>query len=217
MQKMTDNIVRITKGNVSMTKEQLEQLESRLDDVCLKIHHEGGRVVEKKGIFWTILHYIVMVVTFGSNRNFLKGYYTTIGGIVGYPEGWEKRSLESRIAVLEHELVHIRQCAKLGFGNVWVGFPIYMILYLFLPLPIGLAYFRYRYEREAYAHGINVRTEMNPEHYDRLIDGAVKQLTSGAYGWTWVFSKRVRAYFEWHCPDRRIRYLVDGLVTRDVQ
>jgi hypothetical protein len=178
----------------------MNPLEKTLEETMEKIRLEGGRVVEKKGWFWTLLHYVVMVVTFGFNRDFLKGYYTTIGGVVGYPTGWEKRSIEGRIAVLEHELVHIRQCAKLGFGNVWVGFPLYMITYLLLPLPVGLAYFRWCYEREAYAHGIRMRLLMQPHLRQRLIDSAVNQLTSGNYGWTWPFPKNVRAYFEEALP-----------------
>lgn len=206
--------------------------EERLDDVILKINHAGGKVVEKTGWFWTVLHYVVMVITFGSNRDFKRGYYTTLGGIVGYPEGWEKRSIASRVAVLEHELIHIRQCNKMGLGtlfrdpregtrarnmfHVWLGFPLYGLCYLLLPLPIGLAWFRWRFEREAYAHGINVRTEFEPHRRDDLIDSAVKQLTTGAYGWTWPFPKSVRRYFEEHCK-LRAKYMADGLITRDVQ
>ena len=176
-------------------------LVAKLDDVVRRIHEAGGRVVPKVGWFWTTLHYVVMVVTFGQNRSFLTDYYTTIGGVVGYPTEGSSRSLAERIAVLEHELIHIKQCARLGFGKVWIGFPIYMVLYLLLPLPIGLAYFRWRYEREAYAHGINVRVAIEPHRYNGLIEEAVTELTTGAYGWTWPFKGTVRAYFHRHCAN----------------
>lgn len=169
-----------------------------------EIREAGGKIVVKRGWFWVALHYIVMVVTFGSNRNFLKGYYTTIGPIVGVPEDWEKRSAGSRQAVLEHELIHIKQCKKFGLGNAWVGLPLYTILYLLLPLPMGFAYFRWRFEREAYTHGINVKLEAvqdpgwRPALRATLINRATLQLTSGKYGWTWPFPKAVLRYFEEH-------------------
>jgi hypothetical protein len=163
-----------------------------------KIREAKGKIVNKRGWFWVALHYIVMVVTFGGNRNFLEGYYTTIGPWVGVPKNWEKRSAESRQAVLEHELQHIKQCAWFGFGSPIVGLPVYTILYLLLPLPIGFAYFRWRFEREAYAHGINIKLQWEPHRRAELIDGAVLQMTSGKYGWTWPFKASVRRYFEKH-------------------
>ena len=180
-----------------MTREEKELWLQRVID---EIKAHGGRVVEKKGWFWKALHYVVMVVTFGGNREFLTRYYTTLGGTIGYPKGWEKSSLESRIAVLEHELVHIKQCKKFGLGNVWLGLPLYTPLYLLFPLPVGLAYFRWRFEREAYAHGIRCRLKMEPELYDKLIDHAVNELTSGAYGWTWPFQSSAYGYFYANVP-----------------
>ena len=155
----------------------------------------GGKVVRKKGKFWEALHKIVKYITFGGNDRFLKGYYTTIGPIVGVPEG-----RDADPATLEHELVHINQAKKFGAGNPWLGLPIFGILYLLLPLPMGLAYFRYRFERVAYVRGINVKMANQGHKNSRsyLIDRAVMQLTTGAYGWTWPFPKAVRAYFEKH-------------------
>ena len=42
---------------------------------------------------------------------------------------------------------HVRQCRACGLGtHPWVGFPIYMLLYLFAFFPIFLAWPRYRFE-----------------------------------------------------------------------
>jgi hypothetical protein len=158
----------------------------------------GGKIVIKEGWFWKTLHYIVMIVTFGGNRNFLEGYYTTIGPWVGVPKDWESRGHLGRAAVLEHESIHIKQCKKFGLGNVYLGLPLYTILYLLLPLPFGFAYFRWRFEREAYTHGINFRIRHRPDERTRLIENAVIELSSGRYGWTHPFPKRARAYFEEH-------------------
>jgi len=202
-----------------MTKQELE---AKLRSTILKIENAGGSIVKKQGWFWKTLHVIVAIITFGGNRNFLKGYYTTIGPWIGVPEGWEKKRIQGRIAVLEHELEHIKQCAKCGFGNPIVGLPLYTILYLLLPLPAGLAYFRWRFERAAYAHGINEELKLMTgrerlKWRGVLIDRAVKQLTTGLYAWTWPFPKSARAYFEKHVDDKAAIYIVDGAQTRDVQ
>ncbi len=176
-----------------MTHEEQQELYVQ---TTIKVTNAGAKIVDKKGWFWKTIHVLVVIFTFGTNRNFLRGYYTTIGPWIGVPEGWEKRSLAGRIAVLEHELIHVKQCAKFGLGSAIVGLPLYTLFYLLLPLPIGLAYFRWRFEREAYAHGINVRIKIEPHRRQDKIDSAVKQLTTGLYGWTWPFKKYVRAWFE---------------------
>lgn len=163
-----------------------------------RLEAAGGKIVIKEGWFWKLLHYLVIIFTFGGNRNFLDGYYTTIGPWVGVPKDWESRYMLGRAAVIEHETIHIKQCKKFGFGNVYVGLPIYTVLYLLLPLPIGLAYFRWLFEREAYAHGINFLNMYQPDHRTRRIEDAVIELSGSNYAWTWPFKRRVRAYFEEH-------------------
>ena len=172
-----------------------------LNQLISELEADGVKIVDKRGWFWKALHYIVLVVTFGGQRDFLKGYYTTIAHWIGVPEGWDERSAASRFAVLKHEYIHICQARKLGFGNAVVGLPLYGLLYLLVPLPLGLAYFRWRYEREAYVIGIRARLELQPHLRMRLIDSAIKQLTTGRYGWTWPFKRTVRRYFETHVPE----------------
>lgn len=185
----------------------------RLTATIEKIEAEGGRVVFKNGLLWYLLSKIVWLITFGRNSAFLTRYYTTIGPYIGVPVEWHRSSVDSRIAILEHELIHIRQCKALGFGSVWLGLPLFGFLYLLCPLPFGLAWFRYRFEREAYAHGIKVQLRLAKESAAaaigfpatpanqfalkaRLQADAVRQLTTGAYAWTWPFPKQVHKYFD---------------------
>lgn len=177
-----------------------EELEAHLAAVIAEIESLGGKIVVKNGWFWKALHWIVYAITFGKNKTFIDGYYTTLAHIVGVPLDWEERSIVGRIAVLEHESKHIRQCKKVGLGSVWIGFPLYTVLYLLLPLPVGFAYFRWRFEREAYAHGINIELSYSGKNFPwrrkYLIDSAVEQMSTGAYGWTWILRKNVRRYFD---------------------
>lgn len=181
-----------------------------LIDVLERITEAGGRVVVKRGALWKALHWAVLICTLGRNRDFLEGYYTTIGPIVGVPIGWETRSTIQRVAVLSHELEHIEQCARLGMGSAWIGLIPFGLSYLLLPLPVGLAWCRWRYERAAYVKGINIELSMRAEGVgvsrdtvgglrgwrQGLIDNAVHELTSGAYAWTWPFPGSVRKYFD---------------------
>jgi hypothetical protein len=82
------------------------------------------------------------------NPNFM-AYATTIGNRIYVPRSLLPTDLRR---LLVHEIEHVQQCRALGFWlHPWLGFPIYMLLYLILPFPIGLAFWRYWYEREAEA------------------------------------------------------------------
>jgi hypothetical protein len=167
-----------------------------------ELRRDGIKVVEKKGWFWKTLHWLVAIVTFGQNRDFLRGYYTTIGPVIGLPNGMKPAAANP--ATLMHEAEHVQQFRSLGWGNAWVGIPLMLLLYIFLPLPIGLAWFRYYFEREAYAVGIewellNARGYLQTgkiELRQRRIAQAVEQLTGPMYGWTWPFKKSVARWFE---------------------
>lgn len=169
-----------------------------LKELLEELKNDGVRIVVKEGKFWRALHWVVFLATFGGNRNFLTGYYTTIGPWVGVPQGWEHRRTQDRIATLKHEHVHVKQARALGLGSAVAGLPLFFLLYVVLPLPIGLAYFRWRFERVAYVVGINVKVGYRPKDRAHEIDNAVRQMTSGKYGWTWPFKKSVRSYFEKH-------------------
>lgn len=167
-----------------------------------ELKRDGIKVVEKKGWFWVALHWLVAIVTFGQNRQFLNGYYTTIGPVIGLPKGMKPEAANP--STLMHEAEHVQQCRSFGWGNAWVGLPLFALCYLLLPLPLGLAYFRYRFEREAYAVGIEWEL-MHVRGYlpsgkillrQQRIEQAVKQLTGPMYGWTWPFKKSVARWFE---------------------
>jgi hypothetical protein len=164
-------------------------------------------IIPKTGWFWTALHYAVLVLTLGRNRTFLTRYATTIGPYIALPPDWLARLDEPWLRyLLVHERVHVQQFKRWGFGSAHVGMFTMGFAYLFLPLPVGLAWFRWMLEREAYAAGIRANLAdrvLDPPHVVAglrrvLIAGAVEQLTTGAYGWTWPFPGAVRRWFEEH-------------------
>lgn len=150
----------------------------------------GVRIVKKADSrFWRFLDVLVKIVTLGKNKTFLSSFVTTIGNTIAVPTNWEDWPDAVKVAILEHELVHVGQFAKYGLIPT-------SIAYLLLPLPIGLAYCRYRLERVAYLHGIKVEMAYYPGvDRDSMVECAVKQLTGPNYGWTWPFRSSVRNWF----------------------
>lgn len=156
----------------------------------------GVRIVEKRGWFWRLLHWLVFFFTLGGNKTFLTRYVTTLGPLIGVPVGWmDERDDVSKLAVLTHELVHVRQCKAFGLGSAWLGLPVFGLLYLLVPLPFGLALFRYRFERSAYVAGIRIFKAYGHD-VSVQVEFAVKQLTGPGYGWAFPFPTSVRRYFE---------------------
>jgi hypothetical protein len=154
----------------------------------------GVRVVEKAGRFWAFLDLCVRVLTFGKNKAFLTSYVTTIGKRVAVPKDWPVPR-ERQYVVLRHELVHVRQQARLGLGFVWLGMVPWAVLYALLPLPMGLAWFRYCFEREAYAESVRAAIVVG-EDPEAEREHAVAQISGPAYAWTWPFPARVRAWLK---------------------
>lgn len=150
------------------------------------LENTGARVVIKEGFFWTLLHYVVLIITFGGNKSFKTGFVTTIGPIIGVPKSWEGSPPHtSKDITIAHELVHVEQFKKCGLGNAWLGIPIMLVLYIGLPLPIGFAWTRWMLERRAYLANVL----LTKQHYGKLAAEvesrrAVKTLFSGNYGWT---------------------------------
>lgn len=164
------------------------------------------RIVVKRGWFWTMLHWCVCIVTFGRNRRFLTNYWTTIGPIIAIPLNWDMTTPLSRV-LLAHERWHVRQQERAGFGNAWIGMIPWGLFWLFGPLPIGLSWGRYVLERSAYVEGFRVQLRLASEAGEdvkalriRLIDFAVEQLTTAAYGWAWPFPHSVRRWLEERVP-----------------
>lgn len=180
-----------------------------------------ARVSPKRGWFWTALHYLVLVVTFGANRSFRSRYWTTIAHCIGYPDGYTLGDYD--VSILRHERIHLRQTERTGWvflvlltlglaliGRRWgwtravaffVGVLPYSLAYLLLPLPAGLAGCRYLIEREAYLESVRCAIERGGQDAaPAAIEHAVSQLSSGAYAWTWPFPSSVRRWFTKQFP-----------------
>jgi hypothetical protein len=163
----------------------------------LKKEFPNVHVVLKTNWFWKLLAKLLYVVTFGKNKVFLTDYVTTIGPYIGVPVTWPDRADNSRVFVLKHERIHLRQQKKLGLGSIWVGLVPWGISYLLLPLPLGFAWCRYYYERAAYAESIRVARELWGEiSAKNVLENAVHELSGPAYAWAWCIKSSVQKWFE---------------------
>lgn len=140
----------------------------------------------------SVIHTLLMCISFGQMRTFMVDFVTTLGTTVYVPTKWETWPVPSKMAVLRHERVHMRQAKK--YGRV-----LYSFLYLFVPLPIGLAYYRMLFEKEAYTESL--RAYADYYGVDSLRGGAsrnsmVRHFTTAEYMWMWPFKKRMEKWYD---------------------
>jgi hypothetical protein len=148
-------------------------------DALLQQMKEGGITIKKKSESWFKLG---------------PGYTTTIGKTIYVANSWDKFDDLTRLEILTHEMVHVRQYQKMSV-------PLFLFLYLLVFFPIGLAFVRYVLERKAYVIGFKkhleyVRPEYKAGAKQWMVDSATEFMCGKGYGWAWPFRSSVRAYFE---------------------
>lgn len=140
--------------------------------------------------FMKLIDLFLLVITFGKMRNFMRTFTTTIGCTVYVPSGWDVRPPKSKMIILRHERIHMRQRARLGW---W-----YSLSYLFLPLPAVWSYFRMRYEMEAYEESLRAVMEYYgaPSFTPALRRTYIEHFTGPEYFWTWPWRKRIEDWYD---------------------
>lgn len=152
----------------------------------------GARIVDKSGWLWWLVGWLLRVSTLGRLRHF-DHYVTTIGPIIAVPPGYP-RDQAFFLYLLHHEVEHVRQFKRFGFGSAWLGVLPMAIVYLLLPLPMGLAWGRYRLERGAML--AELRAMMRHNEDTRTLKARVtsmaRQLSGPDYAWAWPSQRRIR-------------------------
>ncbi len=137
---------------------------------------------------------ILWFLTFGAVTTFQTKYITVIGCTMYVPEGWGSYADATRMIILRHERVHMRQRRALTI-------PLYLFLYLCCPLPAFLAYFRTRFEMEAYEETIRATVELLPTGYEAVMkqafkDKIVNDFIGPGYCWMWPFRKCIEGWYD---------------------
>jgi hypothetical protein len=147
------------------------------------------RLFVKDFWFWQVVGWLLSIISFGlfNRRVFLADYGTTIGPWVFIPRGWGSISMEFLI----HEGEHVKQARRCGFGvSVWLGLPIFAILYGVIVFPVWGAWFRYYFELKA--DEMAVRFMVMSGQVDRAKYGVARRIeeVSG-----WGYLKPLPRYF----------------------
>lgn len=144
------------------------------------------KIVKKNdSLLMKVIHYFLMVITFGKNKNFLSSFVTTIGQTIYVPDSWDRHSESEKEMILAHEQVHIDQYKKEGI--------LFSLKYLFWPFPCIRATARLKYECEAFAKDIvlSYKKNLTPVFSGRF-DYVVQLLSGPEYFWTCTDQNYVR-------------------------
>jgi len=181
--------------------DQIDLLDQTVEEI--KDEFSSFKIVKKSdSLFMKIIYYLLLIITFGTQKVFMKSYTTTIGNTVYVSSNWERYSVFSKVSLLRHERVHMRQAKKYGMF-------LYSFLYLMFPLPVGLAYYRAKFEKEAYEETISCAYAEGGEAYVKRVlfrEYIVGQFTTGKYLWMWPFRKSVEKWF-----DKTVDELIDNV------
>ncbi|HUU87037.1 MAG TPA: hypothetical protein VMX17_04700 [Candidatus Glassbacteria bacterium] len=176
-----------------------------LDQTLEEIESEfpSFEIVEKSNsLFMKIIYYLLLIITLGGQKAFMQSYTTTIGNTVYVSSSWERYSVFSKVSLLRHERIHMRQAKKYGMF-------LYSFLYLMFPLPVGLAYYRAKFEKKAYEETISFAYAEGGEAYVKRVlfrEHIISQFTTGKYFWMWPFRKSVEKWF-----DKTVDELIDNV------
>jgi len=142
--------------------------------------------------YMKVLGFLLKVVTLWQMKTFMTRFTTTMGNTIYVHAGWDKLPEASRVQVLRHERVHMRQAKKYGRF-------VFSFLYLLVPLPLFFAYYRSKFEMEAYAESMKATVEENG--IDIVLSlkyrkAMISYFTTAKYGWMWVGRSRVEKWYD---------------------
>lgn len=139
-----------------------------------------------------VIDIFLKVITFWRMKDFMTRFITTTGQKTYTPTKWESWPLSSKVSILRHERVHMRQKRK--YGGLW-----FSALYLFLPVPILLAYFRMKFEREAYTETLHAYADLygvDSLSNKSMKEAVIRHFTSAEYFWMWPWRKGIERWFD---------------------
>ena len=151
------------------------------------------RLVLKEGdALSNLIHWLLVVVTFGGQRSYRSHYHTVLGSSLYLAPSWRRMSDVDRVILLRHERVHLRQRARYGW-------PLFAFLYLVPFFPLGLAYGRARIEWEAYVETMRATVEfrgLSAVTDGNLRNELVRRFVGPDYGFMWPFPAVVHRWYD---------------------
>jgi hypothetical protein len=149
-------------------------------------------ISKSKSTLMKLINFLLLVITFGKMNSFMTRFTTTMGTKVYVPDEWHDRPVESRLIVLRHERVHMRQAKK--YGRL-----LFSLMYMALPFPVVFAYYRRKFEQEAYEESLIAMKE----YYGNLVlknpgirTSMIEHFTTAEYYWAWPWKKSIESWFD---------------------
>lgn len=149
-------------------------------------------IVKTDSSLMKVIDVCLKIITFGQMKTFMTGFTTTLGQKVYVTESWDGYLLASKVEILRHERIHMRQAKK--YGRI-----LFSILYLLVPFPIGVAYFRKKFEQEAYEESLRAMYEWRGA---RVLDSKdikgriISHFTTSQYFWMWPWKKDLDKWYD---------------------
>lgn len=130
---------------------------------------------------------------------FQGNYGITLLRTIGLPDNWDTRSYAAKAALLMHEAEHVRQQERLGFGNIYLGFFLFLVIYFFLPFPVVFSYGRAKLEMAGYKEtlrGYYLAYGKGRFDLEYLRGSILEQFTGRRYFWMWPFKRYMNRWFD---------------------
>lgn len=172
-----------------------DEARKRLEQLLAELRDEFPRfaIVRKDtSRLQRVLHYGMIIATFGRVRDYLDEYYNTFRQTVYVTPEWDDKDPDDCYILLRHEREHMRQFRRYSVAGM-------LFLYWLLPLPFGLAYFRARFEKAGYEQTIRASAEVYGLDYVKSTwfrEFVVDQFTTVSYGWMWPFPRQLEAWYD---------------------
>jgi len=158
----------------------------------IKEEFPGFKIIKKRdSILMRTLNVFLRVITLNLQQKFLTSYITTINTTIYVGDDWELMGDISKIIVLRHERVHMRQAKQYGMF-------LFAFLYLIPFFPLFFAHWRKKFEMEAYEETMLASIELrgkNSIKTNEYKDFIIRQFTTAAYGWMWVIKSQVERWY----------------------
>jgi hypothetical protein len=172
---------------MSMDSTQLALLKKQISE-----EFPSFQILPKDGS-WLMkaINVLLIIVTFGQMKTFMKSFITTMGDTVYVPENWSSWPPFSQAAILRHERVHMRQARKYTR-------PLFSFLYVMAWLPMGLSWWRAKFEKEAYEESLRAYSEYGSDISNNVVlkKNMVNHFVSAEYGWMWPFKSSIEAWYD---------------------
>ncbi len=162
-----------------------------LDDLYLEF--PGFEIVYKsESMLMKVIDVFLKLITFGQMSRFMTRFITTIGYKVYVNDRWDAMPAVSKLVVLQHERVHMRQREKYGAF-------LFSFLYLLFPLPTVFAYYRTKFEKEAYEETLRAMKRYHGIGFLRRMTTRtvfVRHFINEEYFWMWPFRDSIERWYD---------------------